>query len=124
MLGSDAGREQDDEGDEREESESPRERGVHHASSSGVRACRTPSDAGRRHRSPLASFTASRRLSPARPAITYPSLADDVAALMESVGLESVDVFGCSVGAVADGSIAGHVRGLLGERVPPPHWFT
>jgi pimeloyl-ACP methyl ester carboxylesterase len=31
--------------------------------------------------------------------ITYPNLADDVAALMEAVGLDSADVFGYSVGA-------------------------
>lgn len=33
--------------------------------------------------------------------ITYPNLADDVAAFMDSVGLESADVFGYSMGAVA-----------------------
>jgi pimeloyl-ACP methyl ester carboxylesterase len=33
--------------------------------------------------------------------ITYPTLADDVAAFMDSVGLEKADVFGYSMGAVA-----------------------
>ena len=33
--------------------------------------------------------------------ITYPNLADDVAAFMDSVGLEKADVFGYSVGAIA-----------------------
>jgi pimeloyl-ACP methyl ester carboxylesterase len=33
--------------------------------------------------------------------ITYPTLADDVAAFMEAVGLEQADVFGYSMGAVA-----------------------
>lgn len=33
--------------------------------------------------------------------ITYPALADDVAAFMDAVGLETADVFGYSMGAVA-----------------------
>jgi len=33
--------------------------------------------------------------------ITYPNLADDVAAFMEAVGLEKADVFGYSMGAAA-----------------------
>ncbi len=33
--------------------------------------------------------------------ITYPNLADDVAAFMDAVGLEKADVFGYSMGAVA-----------------------
>jgi pimeloyl-ACP methyl ester carboxylesterase len=33
--------------------------------------------------------------------ITYPNLADDVAAFMDSVGLEKADVFGYSMGAIA-----------------------
>src|SRR5215210_5993426 len=33
--------------------------------------------------------------------ITYPNLADDVAAFMDSVGLEKADVFGYSMGAAA-----------------------
>jgi pimeloyl-ACP methyl ester carboxylesterase len=33
--------------------------------------------------------------------ITYPNLADDVAAFMDSVGLKSADVFGYSMGAIA-----------------------
>ena len=38
--------------------------------------------------------------------ITYPNLADDVAAFMDSVGLESADVFGYSVGAIVGLQIA------------------
>ncbi len=33
--------------------------------------------------------------------ITYPNLADDVAAFMDAVGLQKADVFGYSVGAIA-----------------------
>src|SRR5262245_46475478 len=33
--------------------------------------------------------------------ITYPNLADDVAAFMDAVGLEKADVFGYSMGAAA-----------------------
>ncbi len=33
--------------------------------------------------------------------ITYPNLADDVAAFMDAVGLEKADVFGYSMGAIA-----------------------
>ena len=38
--------------------------------------------------------------------ITYPNLADDVAAFMDAVGLEKADVFGYSMGAAAGLQVA------------------
>ena len=42
--------------------------------------------------------------------ITYPNLADDVAAFMDAVGLEKADVFGYSMGAVAACSLPSDIR--------------
>lgn len=62
------------------------------------------------------------------PPITYPNLADDVAAFMDAVGLEKADVFGYSMGAI-DGAtlehsvamfrlLGGGVMGDMGKPLP------
>jgi pimeloyl-ACP methyl ester carboxylesterase len=49
--------------------------------------------------------------------ITYPNLADDVAAFMDAVGLEKADVFGYSVGAIVGLQIAIRHPAKIGKLV-------
>src|SRR5688572_21956167 len=49
--------------------------------------------------------------------ITYPNLADDVAAFMDAVGLERADVFGYSMGAIAGLQLAVRHPGKVNKLV-------